>query len=55
MSAPRWVVLVSLIEPRPAIDEAGKGQARITAGLNAAPIAARVIARTGALLGVVPR
>lgn len=52
MSAPRFVVLISLIEPRPAADD---GSGRITAGVNAAPIAGRVIARTGALLGVVPR
>ena len=51
-SAPRYVVLVTLIEPRPAVDEGGT---RITAGVNAAPIAGRVIARTGALLGVLPR
>ena len=50
MSAPRYVVLITLMEPRP---EDGGG--RITAGVNAAPIAGRVIARTGALLGVVPR
>jgi cell division protein FtsI (penicillin-binding protein 3) len=55
--APRYVVLVSLMEPRPAVDDAAQGQAtgRITAGVNAAPIAARVISRTGALLGVVPQ
>ncbi len=51
MSAPRYLVLVTLIEPRP---EQQSG-ARITAGVNAAPIAARIIARTGPLLGVVPR
>lgn len=51
MSAPRYLVLVTLIEPRP---ELQTGE-RITAGVNAAPVAARVIARTGALLGVVPR
>ena len=50
MNAPRFVVLVSLMEPRP---EDGGG--RITAGVNAAPIAGRIIARTGPLLGVVPR
>lgn len=51
MSAPRYLVLVTLIEPRP---EQQSGT-RITAGINAAPIAARVIGRTGPLLGVVPR
>lgn len=52
MSAPRFVVLVSLFEPRP---DAGDAKARITAGVNAAPIAGRVIARTAALLGVTPK
>ena len=58
MSAPRYIVLVSLMEPRPAADDAGsngQGNGRITAGVNAAPIAGRVIARTAALLGVEPR
>lgn len=52
MSAPRYVLLVSLFEPRP---EDGNAKGRITAGVNAAPVASRVIARTGALLGAVPR
>jgi cell division protein FtsI (penicillin-binding protein 3) len=52
MSAPRYVVLVSLIEPKP---DPADAQSRITAGVNAAPIAARVIARTAALLGVPKR
>jgi cell division protein FtsI (penicillin-binding protein 3) len=51
MSAPRFMVLVTLIEPR----AEGPAGGRITAGVNAAPIAARVIARTGPLLGVVPK
>jgi cell division protein FtsI (penicillin-binding protein 3) len=51
ISAPRYLVLVTLIEPRHDASAGG----RITAGVNAAPIAARVIARTGPLLGVVPR
>lgn len=52
MSAPRYVVLVSLFEPKP---DAGDAAKRITAGVNAAPIAGRVIARTAALLGVPPK
>ncbi len=51
ISAPRYIVLITLIEPKPA---AGDGTHKITAGINAAPIAARVIARTAAALGVVP-
>lgn len=51
ISAPRYLVLVTLIEPRSDAQAGG----RITAGVNAAPIAARVIARTGPLLGVVPK
>lgn len=51
MSAPRYLVLVTLMEPR---HDAQAG-VRITAGVNAAPIAGRVIARTGSLLGVVPK
>jgi cell division protein FtsI (penicillin-binding protein 3) len=49
ISAPRYLVLVSLIEPKP---DPADAQGRITAGVNAAPIAARVVARTAALLGV---
>jgi cell division protein FtsI (penicillin-binding protein 3) len=52
MSAPRYVVLVSLFEPKP---DAGDAAQRITAGVNAAPIASRIIARTAALLGVPPK
>ncbi len=52
MSAPRYVVLVSLMEPKP---DPADGKGRITAGVNAAPIAARVMARTAALLGVAMR
>jgi cell division protein FtsI (penicillin-binding protein 3) len=52
MSAPRYVVLITLVEPKPA---AGDINQKITAGLNAAPIAARVIQRTAAALGVVPQ
>lgn len=50
MSEPRYVVLVSLVEPRP--EEA---DGRITAGVNAAPTAARIISRVAPVLGVVPR
>ncbi len=52
MSQPRYVVLVSLFEPQPV---AGDAAERITAGVNAAPIAGRIIARTAALLGVPPK
>ena len=56
MSAPRYLLLVSLIEPRPQTDQTGQGPAiQITAGINAAPVAARVIARTAPLLGIIPR
>ena len=51
MSAPRYLLLVTLIEPR----VEANGGTKITAGVNAAPIAARIIARTGPLLGVVPK
>lgn len=52
MSSPRYVVLVSLMEPQPGAAEAGE---RITAGVNAAPVAGRIIARSASLLGVEPR
>jgi cell division protein FtsI (penicillin-binding protein 3) len=48
MSAPRYVLLVTLHEPKPS--EETRGQ--ITAGLTAAPVAARIIARAGPLLGL---
>ena len=51
MSAPRYVVLVTLVEPRPGLD--GDSD-RITAGVNAAPVAARIIARSAPALGVAP-
>ena len=50
MSAPKYLVLVMLHEPKPT--EATDG--RITAGVNAAPVAGSIIARTGPLLGVLP-
>jgi len=50
MTAPRFVVLVMLFEPT------GSAETRnqITAGVNAAPTAGRIIARTAPLLGVLP-
>lgn len=49
-SAPRYVLLVSLFEPHGVEETKGK----ITAGLNAAPTAARVIARIGPMLDLIP-
>jgi cell division protein FtsI (penicillin-binding protein 3) len=51
MEAPRYVLLVSLFEPQ--TGESGSGQ--ITAGANAAPATARIVARIAPLLGVLPR
>jgi cell division protein FtsI (penicillin-binding protein 3) len=51
MDAPRYVVLAMLDSPKP---NAAIGVYRTTAGQAAAPIVSRVIARTGAMLGVVP-
>lgn len=50
MDAPKYVVLVSLFEPKGT--EETKGE--ILAGLNAAPTAGRVIQRLAPMLGVVP-
>ena len=50
MDAPRYVVLTMLDSPQATKDTYGWK----TAGWNAAPTAGRVIARIGALLGVVP-
>lgn len=50
MDAPRYVVLVMLDSPRPS----ASNQGQTTAAYTAAPIVSRVIARTGALLGVIP-
>ena len=57
MSAPRYLLLVTLIEPKPETDARGHPDARglITAGVNAAPLAAQVIARAAPLLGLAPR
>jgi cell division protein FtsI (penicillin-binding protein 3) len=51
MDAPRYVTLVSLMEPQPA--EETRGQ--ITAGVNAAPVMASLITRIAPVLGVLPR
>lgn len=51
MSDPKYVVLVMLHEPKPTEETKGK----ITAGVNAAPVAGQIIARTAPLLGVLPR
>ena len=50
MDEPRYVVLVMMDAPRPT--EANHGVT--TAAFTAAPVVASVIARTGALLGVIP-
>ncbi|MFM9845730.1 MAG: peptidoglycan D,D-transpeptidase FtsI family protein [Hyphomicrobiaceae bacterium] len=50
MDAPRFLTFVSLFEPR--ASEETKGQ--ITAGLNAAPLTGRLIARVAPLLDVLP-
>jgi cell division protein FtsI (penicillin-binding protein 3) len=50
MDAPKYLVLVSLFEPK-ATDET---QGEITSGRNAAPTAGRVISRIAPLLGVLP-
>lgn len=50
MSAPKYLVLVMLDEPNATEETDG----RITAGVNAAPVAGQIIARTGPLLGVFP-
>ncbi len=50
MDDPRYVVLVVLDEPKPEKEGAGA-----TAGINTAPIVARVIERSIALLGIQPR
>jgi cell division protein FtsI (penicillin-binding protein 3) len=51
MSAPRYIVLIVLYEPTPTAET--KGQ--ITAGVNAAPTAGRLIARVAPILGVLPK
>lgn len=51
MEAPKYVTLVLLFEPQ-GTQETGD---RITAGVNAAPVTARVVERIAPLLGVLPR
>ncbi len=48
IEAPRYVTLVSLLEPEPTFET--KGQ--ITAGVNAAPTTRQIIQRIGPLLGL---
>ena len=48
--APRYVLLVSLFEPQGVDETKGK----ITAGLNAAPTAARIVERIGPMLHLIP-
>jgi cell division protein FtsI (penicillin-binding protein 3) len=50
MDAPRYVVLVMLDSPRPSAATSGQ----TTAAWTAAPVVARVISRTGPLLGIIP-
>jgi cell division protein FtsI (penicillin-binding protein 3) len=50
MDAPRYVVLVMLDSPRPTAATSGQ----TTAAWTAAPVVARVISRTGPLLGIIP-
>ncbi len=49
-STPRYVLLLSLFEPKGTEETKGK----ITAGLNAAPTTARLIARIGPMLDLLP-
>jgi cell division protein FtsI (penicillin-binding protein 3) len=51
MEAPRYVSLVMLFEPQGTPETEG----RITAGVNAAPVTGRIVARIAPLLGVLPR
>ena len=51
MDAPKYVTLVMLFEPR----TGAVGGDQATAGLNAAPATARIVARVAPLLGVLPR
>lgn len=52
-SAPRYLVLVTIHEPRPPGET--EAERRITAGVIAAPVAGRIIARTAPLMDVLPR
>lgn len=51
MSQPKYITLVSLFEPQP-ISETGM---QITAGRNAAPVTAQIIARIAPQLGIISR
>jgi cell division protein FtsI (penicillin-binding protein 3) len=51
MDAPRYVLMVTLFEPKSAEDSKGG----ITAGLNAAPLTAAIVERIAPILGVLPR
>ena len=46
MSHPRYVALVMLFEPKPTAETGGK----VLAGLTAAPVTARIVARIGPML-----
>ena len=48
---PRYLTLVLLFEPKP-VAETGE---RITAGVNAAPVTARLVTRIAPILGILPR
>ena len=50
MEDPKYLVMVSLFEPKASAETHGE----ITAGLNAAPTAGRIIARIGPQLGLMP-
>lgn len=50
MNAPRYAVLVTLFEPKPTDETGGE----ISAGVNAAPSAGRLIRRIAPILGVLP-
>jgi cell division protein FtsI (penicillin-binding protein 3) len=51
MEQPRYMTLVLLFEPQGTPETGG----RITAGVNAAPVTARIVERIGPILGVLPR
>lgn len=51
MEAPRYLMLVSLFEPHPSDETRGQ----ITAGVNAAPVTARIVQRIAPILGILPR
>jgi len=51
MESPRYITFVLLFEPQGTRETAG----RITAGVNAAPVTARIVERIAPILGVLPR